>query len=193
MKRLYPWLVASMAWTGTVIAQQAAALPVSLSAVQPRRWYLGISLGVPAYWRESVGEQRNLKSDNYKYEEAITLIIGRQLTTHWAVQAGLNGFLEPVATHTYQGVYRPAVFTTGSFTYGAAVAALPLLLRYNPRMHLGLDVSAEGWLGLTPAWQRLRVDSEQYDNGQLSYSEHINTQALGLHATGGVSLLFGLG
>ena len=193
MKYSYLFLLGGLALPGVSMAQQQPTSAVPFSMVQPRRYYVGISLGVPAYWREGVCEQWNQKSDNYKYEESVTLVVGRQLTPHWAVQVGLNGFVEPVSTRTYQFVSGPSVFSTGSVTYGAAVVALPVLLRYDPRLRMGLDVRAEGWIGLTPAWQRLQVDAEQYDNGQLTYDEHIHTQGLGMYATSGLSLSRGLG
>ena len=187
------FMVGGLALPSVASAQQDPTLAVPFSMVQPKRYYVGISLGVPAYWREGVCEQWNQKSDNYKYEEAVTLVVGRKLTPNWGLQVGLNGFVEPVSTHTYQGAYTPAVFSTSSITYGAAVVALPMTLRYDPRLRMGLDVRAEGWFGFTPAWQRLQVDAEQYDNGQLTYSKHIHTQALGVYASSGLSLSRGLG
>ena len=193
MKYLYLFLVGGLALPSMAAAQQEPTSAVPFSMVQPKRYYVGVSLGVPAYWREGVCEQWNQKSDNYKYEEAVTLVVGRKLTPQWALQVGINGFVEPISTRTYQVVSGPAVFSTGSVTYGAAVVALPVLLRYDLRLLIGLDVRVEGWFGLTPAWQRLRVDAEQYDNGLLTYNEHIHTQGLGMYATSGLSLSRGLG
>ena len=199
MNNWYSFLCAA-AWLlpGAVAAQRSAVPATPLSAMQPGRVYVGICLGPPTYWRERIFRQPPLQAGAHRLATGLTVFAGRQLSPHWAAQVGFNAYFLPTASAEAQGYYQnyatvAPVFITSSATFGATAVAVPLLVRYNPRLHLGLDSGVEGWLGLTPVWQRLQLDGEQREDGQLTHEEHFHTQAADLYATGGLSLVAGAG
>ncbi|MBF9142301.1 hypothetical protein [Hymenobacter properus] len=196
MKQHYYFLLLALALPAAASAQTKPSAPdehVTGYQATPRlrsRVYVGLQAAVPVYWREL--SARDLTLDGW---EVLAVFAGVRFNANWAVQVGLNvdGF-----GHSYDiipGVTGPGGpgQPTGTGRFSGRLAAMPVLLRFNPGWRPAPQCQLEAFAGVTPQWQRFdrRESTALPGQPQLETTEQLRTT--NLYATAGLAGVVNVG